>query len=224
MVKKSGNKNPKMHCHEEYEMDHKDDGFISDEIMMKWFNDEYSTSKHLLILYSLARGLRAKKILEIGYGRSTSVLARAVFENDGKLLSCDWDDFSYLLTSKEKKVIDFVFGEADLIWSRNEGYDLAFLDYFSKPGKKISYLIDEVEKCIKKIKKNGIIAIHDVFMDNYRIGAAMEKIVKDRDDLEYSVIPFNYGLGILRCKSDSVYGTTVFLNNLLKKDNKLRQR
>jgi predicted O-methyltransferase YrrM len=186
-------------------------------LAMKRFNDRYSTSKHLLILYSIAKGLKAKKILEIGFGRSTVVLARAAFENGGKLVSCDWDDFSYLLTEEEKKVIDFVFDEADLIWNEDEGYDLAFLDHFSKPEKKIPYLIAEVEKCMKRMKKNSIIVIHDVFMDNYRIGSAIEQMVKNRDDLEYSVIPFNYGLGVLRCKFDSKYGTTVLSNNLLKK-------
>jgi len=216
-MKKHGIKNPKMHCHEEYESDRKDNDFITDETMMKWFNDEYSTSKHLLTLYSLVRGLNARKVIEIGFGRSTPVLARAASENNGRLLSCDWDDFSYLLTEKEKEVVDFVFGEAELVWGRDEGYDFAFLDYFSKPGKKIPYLIEEVEKCIKRMKKNGVIVIHDVFMDKYRIGTAMEEIVKGRDELEYSVIPFNYGLGILRCKSDSTYGTVVSPNNLLKK-------
>ncbi len=218
-MKECGNKKPKMHCHDEYVKDRKDGGFINDKIMMKWFNDDYSTSKHLLTLYSIAKGLKAKKILEIGAGRSTSVLARAAFENGGKLTSCDWDNFSYLLTKEEKKIIDFVFGEAELIWNKKEGYDMAFLDYFSKPGKKIPYLIEEIEKCIKRMKQNGIVVIHDVFMENYRIRTAIEQIVKKRNDIEYVVIPFNYGLGILRCKFDSKYGTTVFFDNLLKKKN-----
>ena len=218
-MKPHGQKKPKMHCYKEYIEDRGDSNFITNDVMIKWFNDQYSTSKHLLTLYTIARGLQAKKILEVGFGRSSTVLARAAMENGGKLLSCDWDDFSYMLTKKEKKLVDFYFGEVEGIWQRDKGYDMAFLDYFSKPGKKIPYLISEVENCIKKIKKNGIIVIHDVFMDKFRIGKAMEQMVENRDDLEYVVIPFNYGLGVIRCKADSKYGTVVEPNNLLKKKN-----
>jgi len=218
-MKPHGQKKPKMHCYNEYRIDRDDSDFITDRVMMKWFNDKYSTSKHLLILYTIARGLGAKRILEVGFGRSTPVLARAAFENGGNLLSCDWDDFSYMLTKKEKKVVDFHFKEVSEIWEKDEGYDMAFLDYFSKSGKKIPYLIEEVENCIKKIKKNGIVVVHDVFMDKFRIGPAVEQLVKSRHDLEYVVIPFNYGLGIIRCKSDSKYGIAISPNNLLKKKN-----
>lgn len=219
MTKPHGQENPKMHCYNEYKEDRGDTNFISNDVIMKWFNDEYSTSKHLLTLYAIARGLKAKKILEVGFGRSTPVLARAAMENNGKLLSCDWDNFSYVLTKKEKKVVDFYFGEVGKIWEKDEGYDMAFLDYFSKPGKKIPYLISEVESCINKIKKNGIIVVHDVFMDKFRIGSALDQLVKDRDDLEYVVMPFNYGLGVFRCKAESKYGTVVLPNNMLKKKN-----
>jgi len=218
-MKPHGQKHPNLHCHKEYERDRNDDDFISDKIIMKWFNDSYSTSKHLLTLYSIVRGLGAKKILEVGFGRSTPVLARAAHENEGKMVSCDWDDFSGILTKKEKEVVEFVFGEVEQIWERDEGYDFAFLDYFSKPGKKIPYLMGEIENCIKKIKTNGIITVHDVFMDNFRIGRAVEEVCKKRNDVEYSFLPYNYGLGILTYRGDSKYGITVKPNNLLKKEN-----
>ena len=80
-TKPFGQKNPKMHCHKEYEKDRKNGGFISDKMIMEWFNRRYSISKHLWVLYSIARGLLAKSILEIGTGRSTCVLARAAYEN-----------------------------------------------------------------------------------------------------------------------------------------------
>ncbi len=217
-MKPHGQKNPKMHCHKEYKKD-RDEGFISDKILMKWFNDRYSTSKHLLTLYSIVRGLKAKKILEVGFGRSTPVLARAVHENGGKMVSCDWDDFSKTLTKKERKVIKFVFGEVGQIWEKDDGYDFAFLDYFSKPGKKIPYLMGEIENCIKKIKTNGVIAVHDVFMDNFRIGNAVKEVCDKRDNIEYSFLPYNYGLGILIYRGYSKYGTVVEPNNLLKKEN-----
>jgi predicted O-methyltransferase YrrM len=208
-----------MHCQDEYENDRYGEGFISDKIMMKWFNDSYSSSKHLLTLYSIAKGLDAKKILEVGFGRSTSVLARAAFENGGRLLSCDLEDFSYMLTDEERNTVDFHCGTVDKIWDRDEGYDFAFLDYLSNSSDNESYLMIEIEKCIKRMKKNGIIAIHDVFVDKYKVGSTMEKLAKRRIDIEYVVLPFNYGLGILRCKAFSPYGSVVDSNNFIKKKN-----
>jgi len=134
----------------------------------------------------------------------------------GKLTSCDWDNFSHLFSKQEKKVINFVFEESEKIWERDEGYDLAFLDYFSKPGKKIPYLTEEIENCISKMKTNGIIVVHDVFMDNYRIGKVMREVCKDKDDIDYSFLPYNYGLGILTSRRESRYGIVVKPNNMLK--------
>jgi len=214
-----------IHCHQELLKDLNPDGFIKDEIIMKWFRDYYSASKHLLILYSIARGLNAKKILEIGFGRSSFVLAKAVHENNGKLVCCDYRtgkkniNYSYLFSKKEKKVVDFVCGDTNLIWERDEGFDFAFMDYFGKPGKKIPYLRNEVENCVNKMKTNGVIAIHDVFVENCRIRDAIKEVFLSRKDLEYMVLPYNYGLGLFRYKGESKYGE-IEDNFIKKKDTK----
>ena len=58
-----------MHCHQELLDDLKTyEGFLPDALLMKWFNDKYSTSKHLLTLYSIVRGLNAKRVIEVGFG------------------------------------------------------------------------------------------------------------------------------------------------------------
>jgi predicted O-methyltransferase YrrM len=205
MVKPIGNKNPKMHFHEEFLKDHDTKGFISDKTMMKWFLDEYSTSKHLLVLYSIVKGLKAKKVLEVGYGRSTSVLARAVNENGGKMVCCDWDDFSRCLSHKEKKVVKYIFDNSSVIWANDEGFDFAFLDHFGKEGLKVPFLFNEIENCLTKMKTNGIVAMHDSFVDSFRMRKAVE-LLKDREDVEYVTLPYNYGLTILRYKGESKYG------------------
>ena len=205
MVKSIGNKNPKMHCHEEFLIDHDTKGFISDEIMMKWFLDQYSTSKHLLVLYSIVKGLKAKRVLEIGYGRSTSVLARAVNENEGRMICCDWDDFSNCLSKKENKVVKYIFGNSSEIWKRDEGFDFSFLDHFGKEGLKIPFLFSEIENCLSKMKTNGIIAMHDSFVESFRMNKTLD-LLQDRKDVEYVTLPYNYGLTILRYKGESKYG------------------
>ena len=64
---------PVMHCQSEIERDCSYQGLLPDETLMSWFRDSYSTSKHLLTLYSVATGLQARNILEIGFGRSSFV-------------------------------------------------------------------------------------------------------------------------------------------------------
>lgn len=187
--------------------DRKEGGFISNEIMMKWFNYRYSVSKHLLTLYSIARGLNAKNILEIGSGRSTCVLSKAAYENGGELVSCDMVDISMLLSDEEKSVTKFLLGKSELVWSKSGGYDFAFLDYFSDVGLEVSYIEGEINKCIEKMKTDGIITIHDAYVKKYpNISLSMKKIAENREDVECITIPFNYGLGIIRCIGRSVYG------------------
>ena len=56
---------PTMHCQSEIEADTGYSGFLADETLFRWFHDRYSTSKHLLTLYSIAGGLNAKTIVEV---------------------------------------------------------------------------------------------------------------------------------------------------------------
>ena len=197
---------PTIHCHNELIEDHKYKDFIPNDIIFKWFNDKYSTSKHLLVLYSIAIGLKAKNILEIGFGRSTFVLSKAAYENDGKLTCCDWKDYSYLLTKKERKAVDFICGDVNSIWENDKSFDFVFMDYFGEKGNKISYLTGEIEKCIKKMKTNGIIAIHDTFFDDFEMKSAIQTFY-DKKEVEFIVLPYNYGLALIRCKHISSHGS-----------------
>ncbi len=187
---------PKMHYHEELLFDI-GKGFISNETLLKWFNDNYSTSKHLLTLYSIARGLDAKKILEIGFGRSSFVLAKAASENKGILTCCDIDDFQYLLSEEERTIIKYVNGYSSKIWDNNEYFDFIFLDYFSNESLSYSFCFSEILKAIKKTKTNGIVAIHDTIVDKYRIRKIL-KLINLFCNVELMSLPYNYGLCLLK--------------------------
>mgnify|MGYP003653616678 CR=1 FL=1 len=203
---------PTMHCQSELEDDLGYEGFISDKILHKWFNDNYSSSKHLLTLYSIARGLNAKTILEIGFGRSSFVLARAAVENNGKFITCDQRDFSYLLNKPESEVTDFIHGKSDMVWDNHqEGIDFAFLDYFSSPSITSSFVSKEINFCIARLKQNGIIAIHDSIVEKYNIKSALNGIKTNwslfhNREVEIMSLPFNYGLAIIRKVGSSSYG------------------
>lgn len=202
---------PTMHCHAELEKDLSYDGFLSNDLMLKWFNDRYSTSKHLLSLYSLVRGLNAKNVLEIGFGRSTFVLAKAVSETGGLLTSCDKRDFSYLLSQAEVNVTTFVNDYSPEVWlnhTPDEGFDFAFLDYFSDEKLEEDFIKRELKSCIHRMKTNGVIAIHDTIIDKYALKAVLNSIKANfwnihNVELEVLSLPYNYGLGLIRVLKES---------------------
>jgi len=200
---------PQMHCQAEFERDIKGRTYIDDKVMLRWFNDRYSTSKHILTLYSIARGLTAKRILEIGFGRSSFVLARAAIENEGKFYSCDHRNFSYLFTEKEKSVTEFISETSDKVWSKKEiireGIDFAFLDYFSRTNIGQKYCITEIMKCFRFLKQNGVIAIHDVTDDRFSVGKTINKL-RLVPGLEVVKLGYCYGLALIRKSGKSKYG------------------
>ena len=64
-----------------------------------------SINKHLLIIYSLAVGLNAQRIMELGIGRTTRSLRAASKITGGEVYSCDRDinRFSRLLSESDKR-------------------------------------------------------------------------------------------------------------------------
>jgi hypothetical protein len=196
---------PKLHRHSEL-LDDIGQGFINEETIKKWFNDYYSTSKHLYTLYSIVRGLNAKQVLEIGFGRSTFVLAKATYENGGMMTCCDLENYSDLLSTEESKIVDFKHGESNLIWENEICYDFAFLDYFSNEKISVYTCYNEIRKCLKKMKTNGILAIHDTNVNKYSINRAI-RLVKIFKNIEYATLPYNYGLCLIRFTGKSEYGT-----------------
>jgi len=202
-----------MHCQKELLEDLLNHTFISDTILLKWFNDSYSTSKHLLTLYSIARGLQAKIIVEIGFGRSSFILARAAKENNGVFITCDTTDFSQLLSKQEKEVTQFIHNISDKLWEypliQEQGIDFAFLDYFSSNTLTPKFCQGEIYKCLNLLKENGIIAVHDTYTA-YTITKAIKFL-----DIKYFTLKYNYGLTLLQQIHPSKYGKCK--SNWLKK-------
>ncbi len=205
---------PTMHCQAELEADLGYSSFIPTDTVTKWFDNRYSSSKHLLTLYSIARGLNAQTIVEIGFGRSSFVLAKAAAENGGKFISCDVRDFSYLFTPAEKEVTTFIHGRSDQTWKylNEQGIDFAFLDYFSSEKLKGGFVKDEISQCLRLLKQNGIIALHDTIVDKYSLKKTLDGLKAKigfihRSDIEIASLPFNYGLGLIRKLTPSPFGT-----------------
>ncbi|MEQ9299465.1 MAG: class I SAM-dependent methyltransferase [Cyclobacteriaceae bacterium] len=199
---------PRMHFHGELEKDLGYESFLPNETLMKWFEDRYSSSKHLLTLYSICRGLNAQNVLEIGFGRSSFVLIKGVAENGGNIVCCDQKDFRYVLNDHERKVVKYVAGDSEMIWKYhvpNDGFDFVFLDYFSDESLSGRFIKSEISKSIGSMKSNGIIAIHDSIVEKYSLMEVLESLKKNRlgiidRSIEILSLPYNYGLALLRVK------------------------
>lgn len=201
-----------MHCQDELLTDLQYKGFLPDETLLKWCRDRYSTSKHLLPLFSIPVGLGAETIVEIGFGRSSFALAKSANEIGASFITCDIRDFSYLLNSEEKKVSTFVHGKSDLVWGlvKDKGIDFAFLDYFSGETIGKTFILSEIKKCISLMKQNGIIAIHDAIDNRYNVKQALKSLASKslfvNSGVEVISLPYNYGLGLIRVTRKSKYG------------------
>lgn len=192
---------PTMHCHTELLNNLGYVGFLSDETLFKWSRGGYSTSRHLLTIYAIATGLKAQTIVEVGFGRTSFVLARVAAEFQGQFYTCDMRDFSYLLSTSEKKITCFLHGQSDIVWShemiRKAGIDFAFLDYFSGTHIGSDFIASEILNCLDLMKGNGIIAIHDAGDERFAVKEALTKIYSDHR-IESLLLPYNYGLALIR--------------------------
>lgn len=199
---------PKMHCHQELLQDLRYSEAMPDEILMKWFNDYYSTSKHLLTLYSIAKGTKAKTILEVGFGRSSFVFAKAAIENDGMFYTCDSRNFLNLFNEKEKEKTKFFHGLTDELWPNleNNFFDVIFLDYFSGEDLTKAFIRKELTESLRVLKDNGVLLIHDVYVEKYKVGEVLKDLSLSwgTANFSYSLLPFNYGLGIINKKNISL--------------------
>ncbi|MES2308265.1 MAG: class I SAM-dependent methyltransferase [Verrucomicrobiota bacterium] len=191
-----------MHAHDEL-LDLWGEGFISDETLFSWYQNRYSTSKHLLTLYSYVRGTGAKNVIEIGFGRSSFILARATAENGGKFTTVDKRNFDYLFSDREKLTSDLLVGYSDVLWAdlkkTGKKIDFAFLDYFSDSKCDADFCRKEIGECVQLLSEGGAFAIHDTIERDYPISGLVHEIA-EQFQCEVLTFPYNYGLSLFRKK------------------------
>ena len=197
-----GDAYPTMHAHEEL-LDLWGEKLISDRTLLKWYNDRYSTSKHLLALYSYVRGAGAKNVIEIGFGRSSFVLARATAENGGKFTAVDKRNFDYLFSDQEKMTSNLLVGYSDVLWGdlkmTGKKIDFAFLDYFSDSKCDADFCRKEITECVQLLSEGGAFSIHDTIEKDYPISGLVHEIAEEFQ-CEVLTFPYNYGLSLFRKK------------------------
>lgn len=194
------------------------ENIINDAINGNPQNNE--TERHGITLFALVCSLNAKNILELGvrHGGSTIPLLLGAERTDGKVISVDIEHPSlkfYGGSIPEHLVNRWTFIRSDAIkfLSDNvETFDLIFVDDWHAS----EHLYNELVLISKFINVNTVICLHDLMHsfnhphyneDVYPPGDQWEgtgpygglmKFISENDNYEYSTIPVNHGLTILR--------------------------
>jgi len=152
-------------------------------------------NEHLLDLYGVAVGMNAKVIVELGAGQSTYALTAAANETKGQLYSVDLGkDAVTRLFPQGEGVLDkeeryhFIQGDdMEIVKTWNTPIDFLFLDtsHLYEDTKK------EIEAWFPKVKKGGIIAMHDVAHEE-GLGTgcrkALDEFMKSEEGKDYRVL------------------------------------
>jgi len=193
-------------------------------IINKTMRGQHDSDQHLMTLFSICLQTKAKEILELGVrdGDTSEPLLLAAHMNGGKLTSVDIEPTPWRPLK-----------EFESNWSFNQESSLVFLDRCVEQGKKFDVIFvddlhkyehvkQELERIDKLSDVNTVILLHDLMgegnypnyflpiADHYKgqvwEGGGPYRAVRDLDPVkwEWSTIPVNHGLTILRKRSKVV--------------------
>jgi len=164
---------PRLRDHDAFLKDVSGGELLSNDVLFRWSQESHSVSGHLQLLYTIASGIQASCLLEVGFGRSSKVLMRVAVEQNGLLYCCDKNDFRYLLSPTELDHARFIVGRSDQLWAQlekeNRLVDFAFLDYFSGYEIPLWFSVYELLCCLKNLRTGGFVCIHDVSDQRYAV-------------------------------------------------------
>jgi predicted O-methyltransferase YrrM len=169
--------------------------YSRDELWAEFHRPSGSIAKHLLVLYSLAVGLNAQRIVEIGVGSTTRTLRAATRVTGGVLLSCDKDSRFEALCGQSPG-FEFHMTDSLSFLSKLEGpVDLALHDgahdYWGTRR--------DLEALLPKMRLFGIVCVHDTQHSGYK--EEMTRAIADAvraHDASYVHLPYAYGMTLLR--------------------------
>lgn len=164
---------------------------------------------HEFFLYSLVRGVRPKRILEIGVRDGVSTLAMTQAVHDGNVAVdyhvCDIDSKCLLLQPQLPLTINFhIQPSDDLALEWKFPIDLLLIDGCHE----YSQVYRDFTNYLPFITTGGFVLFHDTnpsdidkhpgaCWDAYRILDDLRKL-KLQDVIEYITLPYSYGLTVVR--------------------------
>jgi len=180
------------------------------------------SDKHVLTLYSIALGQNANRILELGVrnGDSTRPLLLAAYKNNGSLTSVDIQDTTFQCPKEFVKSWKFVKQDALEFLRKDtpsEPYDLIFIDDWHS----YNHVKAELEQIDRLVSPRTVILIHDLMYGNtcphyhsdltqqtgqWANGGPYRAVAELNSQFwEFSTLPYNNGLTLLRKKYSNKY-------------------
>jgi len=181
------------------------------------------SDKHLLTLYSIALSINAKNILELGvrHGSTTLPLLMACDITNGKLESIDLEETTFKCPKEFEKYWTFKKANALEILqekaNQKEKYDLIYVDDWHS----YEHVKQELEYIDQLVRPGSVVLLHDLMYGNtcpyYHVdlttcspqwanGGPYRAVAELNPNFwEFSTIPSNNGLTILRKKYSSKY-------------------
>lgn len=170
-------------------------GFISEELL-KGRSGDWEADAFQLTLYTLALGLQAQRVYEIGVGQSTLALLRAVQRTGGKVVSCDANaamrDFVVQNALDALAHWEFHCKTSEALYDELEALaDLIFIDGCHS----FSCVKWEFENYWYALKHGGLMVLHDTLDWPEGPGKVME--LATQRGLEVVELPFSCGIAVI---------------------------
>jgi predicted O-methyltransferase YrrM len=176
--------------------------YTPEEMFRVFSQEKGSINKHLLIIYSLAVGVNAQRVMDLGVGDTTQALRAAVRVTGGTLFSCDIDRerFAGLLKQADPQW-ELYLEPSDLFIRRMAPpFDFVLHD----AGHEYWQVRQDLRLILPMMRQFGVICVHDT--QHGEIGEQMPKAVRDgcKDyQVSWVHLPFSYGLTVLRVEESA---------------------
>jgi predicted O-methyltransferase YrrM len=192
-------------------------------LIEKTKNGNGDSDKHLMTFFSLVLGSGAKTIIELGVrnGDSTLPLTLAAYHNDGHVYSVDINESEFQLPVELKKHQTFFKSDAIKFlenWDKSKSIDLIYVDDWHS----YEHVKRELEILDSLVSPNTVVILHDLMYGNtcpfyhsdltesggnqWLHGGPYRAVAELNPQFwEFSTLPYNNGLTILRKKYSNLY-------------------
>jgi predicted O-methyltransferase YrrM len=181
-----------------------------DALLEKMDGSASGFNRHYGFLFGLVRGMRPRIVLELGCGLSTIVILEALSRYGGHLTTLDMRPIEETGNTREdiekyKDQWNYIQGDSQksLAALSTTGLDLVLHD----GSHEWRTVMKDIWKVAPRIKKNGILLVHDTMHPNLgrgiRMAVRLGLLVTPHTKV---TLPYGYGLTIVRIKKDSGNG------------------
>ena len=196
---------------------------IVTQLIEKTKNGGGDSDKHLMTFFSLVLGSESKTIIELGVrnGDSTLPLTLGAYHNGGHVYSVDINKSEYVLPKVLSHSQTFHKGDAIEFlenWDKSKSIDLIYIDDWHS----YEHVKRELEILDSLVSPNTVIILHDLMYGNtcpfyhsdltesagsqWSHGGPYRAVAELNPQFwEFSTLPYNNGLTILRKKYSNLY-------------------